>query len=350
MTLKKIVIFSAFLFSLPVLAGPVFAAAPPVSGSLLDYDANNLATKAPYWYPCHDWKFSWFMPCTSTPVLRLTLTFSPAIHSPIFFPPIFLNPRSLPLTRDLTIDLPDRLEFTLPKVSGAFTPTLVSTISFIPSGGLGGVGGLLGSGSPSKDLTVTLPPITFAPITDISAEPVSLVLPLPGSVIVPVPPPLTVPSPFPGGATFPVPVPGVTPPPTPPAPSPVSPISGGPSGGLFGPVIDFFGGLFGGITGGAGGSYDFGDAPDGAVAYPDTSGSGGASGPTSCVSYVDSTPGPYKTTATAICGFTCASGAPAIDFYTGDGTPFISLISPPDGYACNGKPTLGPSSIGCSCH
>ncbi len=416
MTLKKLAVFSAFLFFLlalnllngPVFANQVFAAVPPATGSSLDYGANNLASKAPFWYPCHDWKFSWFVSCTYTPVLRLTLTFSPAIHAPVIFDPIFLSPQSLPLPRNFTFSLPSRLEFSLPGISGSFTPILKSSVSFIPSDGTGGVAGLVGSGAPSGDLTVGLPPITFKPITGTPDEPVSIILPLPGSFSVPVPPPLTIPSPLPGGATSPIPSPGVIPPPMAPgagggyippsptggvvppshsailsffAPSPTptsttapapsitppptgglsptpttAPISGGVSGvvsGIISGVSNVFRGLSGGLLGGFGGGYDFGDAPDGAIAYPDLSGGdvgGGSAASGSCSSSTDSAPGSSKTTATAICGLTCPAGSVAkVDMYTGAGTPYTALFYPPDGWTCNGKPTLGPSHIECSC-
>lgn len=82
--------------------------------------------------------------------------------------------------------------------------------------------------------------------------------------------------------------------------------------------------------------------PAGAPPAPPTS-------PASCTSSVGS--GPGYTTATAICSVTCTTGAPKITSYTGSGTPFVSVPDPskPSSYACNGKPTLGPSSITCTC-
>lgn len=71
--------------------------------------------------------------------------------------------------------------------------------------------------------------------------------------------------------------------------------------------------------------------------------SGPAPGQSSCTSTVTS--GPGLTTATAICGLTCQSAH--ITAYTGAGTPFMSYIEPQ--YICNGRPTLGTSSITCSC-
>lgn len=64
---------------------------------------------------------------------------------------------------------------------------------------------------------------------------------------------------------------------------------------------------------------------------------------TACSSTVTS--GPVNTTATAICGLTCPSAH--VTGYTGVGTPFMSFIDPL--YICNGQPTLGTSSITCSC-
>ncbi|MDO8467141.1 MAG: hypothetical protein Q7S83_03330 [bacterium] len=463
---KKLAVFSIFLFASLISANSALGAV----GSIFDYSGklNDLYNKSPFWYPCHDWKFTWFLPCGYTPVINLTLKFSGGVAPDYVFPPIVLRPMYGPLPSDLTFLLPDSLSAFIDTDGLGFTPTLSTSVTFTPTDGFGGPAG--------PGVTADLPPIIFEPIPSAPTDPFDLVLPIPGGgVDVPVPPILTIPpaSP-PSGSGDPIPGPGVvppvvpatpsptpTPPPTggptpsptptpspvppshsvtlsffvpPPAPSPVPtpPPAGGPvptptptpsptptpppAGGptpspspvpvppshsfiisIFvpppapsptpipvptpsptpppaggptpsptpsptpapippapsptpmpspvppshSPILSFFEDIFGG-----GGDWDFGDAPDGTVAYPDTSG-GGA--PTSCTAFIDSTPGPYKTTATAICGFTCVSGIPTIDFYTGDGTPFISLISPPDGYACNGKPTLGKSSIGCSC-
>lgn len=80
--------------------------------------------------------------------------------------------------------------------------------------------------------------------------------------------------------------------------------------------------------------------PAGAPPAPPTS-------PASCTSSVGGT-GPGPTTGTAICSVTCAAGQSAkITSYTGSGTPYVSGTVPT--FVCNGKSTLGPSSITCTC-
>ncbi|MEK7654554.1 MAG: hypothetical protein AAB345_04770 [Patescibacteria group bacterium] len=500
MILKRI---AALSFVVVIVSG-LFPSGVFAQQSYLDYGANDFGSKAPYWYPCHDWKFSWFLPCGYTPVINLTLKFSNEAAPDYLFPSIVLRPMFGPLPKDLTFLLPSNFSALVNTGGLGFTPTLYPTVTFIPYGGAGDPSDPV-SGPGGPGFSVDLPPITFDPIPDPPADPFDLVLPIPGgSIDVPTPPDLTVPpasppsgsgSPIPppgsvpptppggvpsptptptpvppgspvpsptgGPAPTPVPTPSPSPvPPTPapspvppshsailsffippsPTPSPVPPVGTPPSGvpvppgspvppptptpapipsptpapsptlvptptpppvppshsaiiSFFAPppsptpvptpaptpiplptpspapapaptptptptpspvppghsaILSFFGDIFGG-----GGDWDFGDAPDGTIAYPDDSSSGGAGGgATSCTSYVDSTPGPYKTTATAICGFTCISGTPTIDFYVGDGTPFIGSAPPsyaPPDYSCNGKPTLGKSSIGCSC-
>lgn len=402
MILKKLAVLSGFLYLSLVLANPVSGA--------------NDSKQSPFWYPCHDWIFSWFLPCGYAPVINLTLKFSGGVAPDHVFPPIVLRPMYGPLPKDLTFLLPDSISALVDTDGLGFTPTLYASVTFLP---FTGVGNPLdsSSGSAGSGLSVDLPPILFAPIPGSPTDPFDLVLPIPGGAIdVPVPPDLTAPpaSP-PSGSSAPIPGPGMVPPPplggpvptptlsptpvpapvplshsailsffvpppllgepvptpaptpiptpTPtPSPTPVSPPAGEPTpapslapapslippfGDIFGDIGGFFGGFFGG-----GGDWDFGDAPDGTIAYPDLAAGGGGAGATSCTSYVDSYGGPYKTTATAICGFICSSGSPTIDFYTGEGTPFIGSAPPsyaPPDYSCNGKPTLGKSSIGCSC-
>ncbi|TSC83317.1 MAG: hypothetical protein G01um101419_71 [Parcubacteria group bacterium Gr01-1014_19] len=72
-----------------------------------------------------------------------------------------------------------------------------------------------------------------------------------------------------------------------------------------------------------------------------------APGPATCTSSIPAT-GPGPTSGTAICGLTCTIGAKVVS-YTGSGTPYAALTSPPNGYTCSGKYTVGPSSITCSC-
>ncbi len=72
--------------------------------------------------------------------------------------------------------------------------------------------------------------------------------------------------------------------------------------------------------------------------------SGPTPGQTSCSSTVTSV-GPGPTTATAICGLGCPTAH--VTAYNGAGTPFVSFINPQ--YVCSGQPTLGTSSITCSC-
>jgi hypothetical protein len=57
------------------------------------------------------------------------------------------------------------------------------------------------------------------------------------------------------------------------------------------------------------------------------------------------TSGPGATTATAICGLLCPSAH--VTAYIGAGTPFMSTSGPL--YVCNGQPTIGTSSITCTC-
>ncbi len=421
--------------------------------TFLDFDPNNLDSKAPYWYPCHDWKFSWFLPCGYTPVINLTLKFSGGAAPDYTFPSIVLSPMFGPLPKDLTFLLPSSFSALVDTGGVGFTPTLYPTVTFIPYGGAGDPSDPVSGGPGGPGFSVDLPPIPFDPIPDPPDDPFDLVLPIPGgSIDVPTPPDLTLPptvpppgsvpptppaptptpspapapvppshssilsffvppsptpsplpppgspvppptpSPIPTPSPTPTPIPAPTPAPTPsptpaPSPTPVPPSHSAilsffippspspaptpspapspapmpvpapapmPPGGILDDVGDFFGDiaddlsdLFGG------GTWEFGDAPDGTVAYPDPEFvGGGAGGATSCTSFVDSYGGPYKTTATAICGFTCVSGTPTIDFYIGDGTPFIGSAPPsyaPPDYSCNGKPTLGKSSIGCSC-
>ena len=71
--------------------------------------------------------------------------------------------------------------------------------------------------------------------------------------------------------------------------------------------------------------------------------SGPTPGQTSCSSTVTS--GPGQTSATAICGLSCPSAH--VTAYVGAGTPFVSFVNPQ--YVCNGQPTIGTSSITCSC-
>lgn len=80
------------------------------------------------------------------------------------------------------------------------------------------------------------------------------------------------------------------------------------------------------------------------------SGSSGAiTGGPGCTGNVGAT-GPGLTTGTAICGVVCpAPKTPKILKYTGDGTPFVSYDSAQGKYICNGKPTVGASSIQCEC-
>lgn len=72
--------------------------------------------------------------------------------------------------------------------------------------------------------------------------------------------------------------------------------------------------------------------------------SGPTPGQSSCTSTVTSG-GPGPTTATAICALSCQSAH--VTAYTGAGMPFMSFVNPQ--YICNGQPTLGTSSITCSC-
>ncbi|MDO8466634.1 MAG: hypothetical protein Q7S83_00650 [bacterium] len=72
-----------------------------------------------------------------------------------------------------------------------------------------------------------------------------------------------------------------------------------------------------------------------------------APGPATCTSSIPAT-GPGPTSGTAICGLTCATGAKVVS-YIGSGTPYAALTTPPTGYTCSGKYTVGPSSITCSC-
>lgn len=75
--------------------------------------------------------------------------------------------------------------------------------------------------------------------------------------------------------------------------------------------------------------------------------SGSSSGP-GCTGNASS--GPGVTTGTAICSVFCPAGKKAnIVKYTGSGTPFVSFDQQQGKYVCNGKPTVGSSSIQCEC-
>lgn len=271
----------------------------PVFGAVSDFlTADDLYTNPPFWYPCHDWKFSWFVSCTYTPVINLTLGFAQSGLGQYSLSPIIGSPRSLPLNREVLLFLPDILTVRIDSNGESFTPVIYPSVTFMPSSGSGGSGGLLGTpgssgGTPpdGPDLSVDLPPIVFDPVVDPPIGPVDLVLPIPDPVLpVPVPPDLTVPpGASPRGSDEPIPSPGVTPPSSVPAPTPLAPrpapiptpapfvptptptsppVSGyvPPSlGGIIDGIGDFFGDIFGG-----GADWDFGDAPDGTVAYPDT--------------------------------------------------------------------------------
>ncbi len=100
----------------------------------------------------------------------------------------------------------------------------------------------------------------------------------------------------------------------------------------------------------------------GSLAIPSSSGFSGATGGDAggtagsayskepgCTGNVGAT-GPGLTTGTAICGVICPAGRPAkITHYTGSGTPVVGYDQAQGKYICNGKPTLGPSSIQCEC-
>lgn len=76
--------------------------------------------------------------------------------------------------------------------------------------------------------------------------------------------------------------------------------------------------------------------------------SSSASGP-GCTGNVGAT-GPGLTSGTAICSVLCPAGKkPQIVKYTGVGTPFVSFDQAQGKYICNGKPTVGASSIQCEC-
>lgn len=312
---KKVHFSAVFLFALLLVSAKLALATP--GDPLAD---NNLYDKAPFWYPCHDWKFTWFIPCTYTPVVNLTLNFIPPVVSSYSLPPIIFGARSFTAIGELLLSLPERLVARIISSGESFTPVIYPSVTFIPSSGLGGPGGFLGSpesyggdpgaGSPGSfppgappvgpDLTVDLPPITFDPIVDPPSGPIVLILPVPDPVLsVPIPPVLGSPAGPASGSDEPIPAPGVpppdfvppfglpvpTPPPAPspalaPIPTPSEPISTTPSsvapgiGDTFGDFIDGIGDFFGDILGG-GGDWDFGDAPDGDIAYPDTAGGGG---------------------------------------------------------------------------
>lgn len=78
------------------------------------------------------------------------------------------------------------------------------------------------------------------------------------------------------------------------------------------------------------------------------SGSGVVGGGPGCTGNASS--GPGYTTGTAICGVLCPNPKTAkIIKYTGTGTPFVSFDQGQGKYICNGKPTIGASSIQCEC-
>ncbi|MEK7653779.1 MAG: hypothetical protein AAB345_00665 [Patescibacteria group bacterium] len=78
------------------------------------------------------------------------------------------------------------------------------------------------------------------------------------------------------------------------------------------------------------------------------SGGGAGSGP-GCTGNVGAT-GPGLTSGTAICSVLCPAGKTAkILKYTGTGNPFVSFDQAQGKYICNGKPTVGASSIQCEC-
>ncbi|TSC82247.1 MAG: hypothetical protein G01um101419_630 [Parcubacteria group bacterium Gr01-1014_19] len=76
--------------------------------------------------------------------------------------------------------------------------------------------------------------------------------------------------------------------------------------------------------------------------------SSSASGP-GCTGNVGAT-GPGVTSGTAICSVLCPAGKAAkVIKYTGTGAPFVSFDQTQGKYICNGKPTVGASSIQCEC-
>lgn len=93
-----------------------------------------------------------------------------------------------------------------------------------------------------------------------------------------------------------------------------------------------------------------GSSSDSTGATSGAGGSGGgviAGGP-GCTG--NATSGPGVTTGTAICGVLCPANKTAkIIKYTGAGTPFVSFDQAQGKYICNGKPSLGASSIQCEC-
>ncbi len=91
----------------------------------------------------------------------------------------------------------------------------------------------------------------------------------------------------------------------------------------------------------------------GSSALSPTSSSSGTSGSVTggpgCTGNVGVT-GPGLTTGTAICSVFCPAGKKAkILKYTGTGDPFVSYDAAQGKYICNGKPTIGASSIQCEC-
>lgn len=68
-----------------------------------------------------------------------------------------------------------------------------------------------------------------------------------------------------------------------------------------------------------------------------------------CTGNISAT-GPGLTSGTAICSVLCPANKTAkIIKYTGTGTPFVSFDQAQGKYICNGKPTVGASSVQCEC-
>lgn len=84
-------------------------------------------------------------------------------------------------------------------------------------------------------------------------------------------------------------------------------------------------------------------ASTGSGSYPPIQGGLG------CTGNISNT-GPGLTSGTAICSVLCPDNKTAkIVKYTGTGTPFVSYDQAQGKYICNGKPTIGASSIQCEC-